>query len=119
MARKLAALAAAGVNMGFMVSRRSPERPGSGVVFVTPIKGTKQQRSAGKAGFHKTQALHGVRAEGPDKAGLCAGVAQVVADAGINLRGFSAAALGRRAVMHLAFDSEEDARRAISLLRKM
>jgi hypothetical protein len=43
---------------------------------------------------------------------------RTLADAGINLRGLSAAALGRRAVTYLAFDSGADADTAIRVLKK-
>jgi hypothetical protein len=41
-----------------------------------------------------------------------------IADAGINLRGISAAALGRRAITYFAFDSAADADAAIKVLKK-
>ena len=39
-------------------------------------------------------------------------------DAGVNLRGFSGAAIGRRAVLHLAFDSAADTNKAARLIKK-
>ncbi len=39
LAAKFKALAAAGVNLEFVIARRSPEKRGAGVVFVTPVKG--------------------------------------------------------------------------------
>lgn len=42
----------------------------------------------------------------------------MLADAGINLRGVSAAALGRKSVAYFAFDSVNDAANAIKLLKK-
>ncbi|HWI56942.1 MAG TPA: amino acid-binding protein, partial [Bacillota bacterium] len=39
LADKLAALTAAGANLEFVTARRTPEKPGKGVVFVTPLKG--------------------------------------------------------------------------------
>jgi hypothetical protein len=53
LAAKLKALAAAGVNLEFVIARRSPEKRGTGVVFVTPIKTAKQVRAASAAGFKK------------------------------------------------------------------
>jgi hypothetical protein len=41
-----------------------------------------------------------------------------LAAAGINIRGISAAALGRRAVSYFAFDSAADADNAVRILRK-
>ena len=43
---------------------------------------------------------------------------EALADAGINLRGISAAALGRRSVTYFAFDSGADADTAIRVLKK-
>ena len=40
------ALSSAGANLEFLISRRAPDRPGTGVVFLTPIKGTKQKNAA-------------------------------------------------------------------------
>ena len=37
LAAKLTALADAGVNLEFVIARRAPEKPGTGVVFVVPI----------------------------------------------------------------------------------
>ena len=118
LAGKVEALSAAGANLEFVIARRAADKPGSGVVFVTPIKGAKQKQAAQNAGLATTASLHSVRIEGPDKAGLGAKMTGALADAGINLRGLSAAALGRRAVCYLAFDSASDADNAVRLLRK-
>jgi hypothetical protein len=116
---KLQALASAGVSLEFVIGRRMPEQPGKGVVFVTPIKGAKQVKAAQAAGFQKAQALHSVRIEGADKPGLGAKLTQALAEAGINLRGISGAALGKKFVAHLALDSAEDAAKATQVLKKL
>lgn len=118
LAGTLEGLQNAGVNLEFLVARRAPDKPGSGVVFVTPIKGAKQKSAAGAAGLQTTDSLHSVRVEGPDRPGLGSKMTRALADAGINLRGISAAAMGRRATTYLAFDSAEDANNAIRILRK-
>jgi hypothetical protein len=118
LAQKLDALAKAGVNLEFLISRRTPEKPGRGVVFVTPIKGAKQVKAAKKAGFKKAQSLRSVRVAALDKPDLGGRLSQQIADAGINLRGLSGAAIGKRAVFHFAFDSAADASRAVRLLKK-
>lgn len=117
LAAKLDALAKAGVNLEFVVARRAPEKPGTGVVFVTPIQGAAACRAARAAGFEKTDVLHTVRIEGADKPGQGAAIAQALADQGLNLRGFSAAAIGRKFVSHVAFDSTADAAKAVRRLR--
>jgi hypothetical protein len=119
LADKLAALAAAGANLEFIISRRSPERPGQGVTFVTPLKGAKQVKAGQAAGFQKTEKLHSVRVEGPDKPGLGARMSRALAEAGLNLRGLSAAALGRKFVTHLALDNAADAAKAVNVLKKL
>jgi hypothetical protein len=43
---------------------------------------------------------------------------QALAEAGINLRGLSAAALGRQFVAHLAFDGAADAIKAARILKR-
>jgi hypothetical protein len=112
------ALSNAGATLDFVVSRRAPDRPGTGVVFLTPVKGVKQKNAARAAGLNTTDSLHSVRIEGPDRPGLGAKMTRALADAGINLRGVSAAALGRRAVTYLAFDNAADADNAIRTLKK-
>jgi hypothetical protein len=119
LAGKLAALAEAGAELEFVIARRASEKPGTGVVFLTPLKGAAQIRAAKKAGFEKTKSLHSLRVEGPDQPGLGAKMTQALAQAGINLRGLSAAAIGRRCVVHLALDSPADATKAARLLKRL
>jgi len=83
-----------------------------------PIKGARQIRAAKKAGFAKTVSLRGVRVAAVDKPGLGATLTGRLADAGINLRGLSAASIGRRAIFHLSFDSAADANKAMRLLKR-
>ena len=118
LAEKIEFLSNAGANLEFIIARRAADKPGTGVVFVPPIKGAKQKGTAQSTGFASTDSLHSLRVEGPDKAGLGAKITNAISEAGINLRGLSAAALGRRAVSYLAFDSAADADRAVSVLRK-
>ncbi len=118
LAEKLAALAEAGAQLEFVISRRAPDTPGTGVVFLTPLKGAAQLKAAKKAGFEKTPSLHSLRIEGPDKPGLGAQLTQALAAAGINLRGLSAAAMGTRCVMYVALDTAADAAKAARILKK-
>jgi hypothetical protein len=119
LAGKLSSLAEAGADLEFMIGRRTPERSGKGVVYVTPLKGARQVKAAQSAGFQKTKQLHSIRIEGADKKGVGAKLTQALADAGINLRGISAAALGNKFVTHLALDSAADATKAVGVLKKL
>jgi len=116
---KLAVLAGAGANLEFVISRRTPDQPGEGVVFVTPIKGAKQTRAAEDSGFRRTDRLHSVRVEGTDKPGIGAAMTEALADAGLSLRGVSGAALGRQFIAYLALDTAEDAAIALETLKKL
>ena len=118
LAEKLAALAKAGASLEFIIARRAPDKPGRGVVFLTPVKTAKQKQAASEAGFGTTSSLQSVRVEGSDRPGLGTKMTRALADAGINLRGISAAALGRKSVAYFAFDSADDAGNAIKLLKK-
>jgi hypothetical protein len=117
LAGKLAALAKAGADLGFVVARRSPEKPGTGVVFVTPLRGDAEAAAGAKAGFSLASSLQSVRVEGDNKPGLGAKLTGTLAEAGINLRGLSAAVVGARFVAHLAMDTAEDADKAMALLK--
>ena len=119
LAAKLKTLSAGGVNLEFVIARRAPDKPGTGVVFVTPIKGPKQSRAAGAAGFKKTRSLHAVRLEGANKRGQGARLVQALSDGGLNLRGLSAAAIGNKFVCHVALDTEADANQAMRILRDL
>jgi hypothetical protein len=116
---KLEVLAGAGANLEFVISRRAPDQPGQGVLFVTPIEGAKQSRAAEEAGFKKSAGLHSLRVEGMDKPGVGAVMTEAMADAGLNLRGFSAAAFGRQFIAYLALDTAEDAAIAIETLKRL
>jgi len=117
LARKLAPLAAAGANLECVIARRKPEKPGTAVVFITPLKGKKVLNAARAGGFHETQRIATLKIEGLDRPGMGSGIAQAVGDAGISLRGMSAAVLGTKYVCYLGFDTEADAKRAAVALR--
>jgi hypothetical protein len=118
-AEKLETLSKAGANFEMVFARRTPEQPGRGVLFVTPLKGAKLTRAAQEMGMGKPENIHSVRIEGGDKPGLGAKIARALADAGINFRGMSAIAMGRKFVSYIACDSAEDAAKAVATLKKI
>ena len=117
LAKKLDALAQAGIDLEFIIARRAPDKPGTGVVFVTPIKGARQIKAAKKAGFAKSSSLNGLRITTGNKPGFGAELTRQLAEAEINLRGMSGAAIGNRAIFHLAFDSDADTKKAMRSLK--
>ncbi len=118
LAAKLNDLARAGANLEFVIARRAPDKPGTGVVFVTPIKGAAS-RAAREIGFRKTTHLHTVRVAGPDRKGQGARIARALAEHGLNLSGLSGAAINRKFVAHVALDTSADAAKAMRILRKL
>jgi len=116
LAGKLAPLADAGADLEFVIARRAPDKPGTGVVFVTPLQGDAQTAAGQEAGFAVADSLHSLRVEGDNQPGIGAELTRKLAGAGINLRGLSAAVIGGRFIMYLALDTAEDADKAAGLL---
>lgn len=118
-ADKLEALAKAGVNLEFVFARRTPEQPGKGILFAAPIKGKKAVKAAQETGLAKSETVCALKVEGTDKAGVTAQIVRALANAGISIRGLSAACVGSKFVAYLALDSAEDAARASGSLKKI
>ena len=107
----------AGADLDFIVARRTAEKPGTGVVFITPIRGDREVEAASTLGFNLTSSVDAVRVEGDNKPGAAARLTQLVADAGIDVRGFSVAVIGTRFIAYIGFDSTSDAETAISIIQ--
>lgn len=114
----LTALREAGADLQCVIARRAPEEPGKGVVFVTPLQGDREINAAAQVGFNVTRRHHSVRVIGPDSPGAAAAMTQKLADAGINLSGFSAAVIGTQFVAYLAVDSLDDSNKALEVLAR-
>ncbi len=81
------------------------------------MKGRKATAAAAVAGLSPAPGVAAFRVEGTNRAGLGAKMTSAIADAGINMRGLSAAALGSRFVAYMAFDSAEDADKAAKAIK--
>jgi hypothetical protein len=112
LAEKLETVSRVGVNLEFLIARRAPDKPGTGVVFMAPLRGEESTRAALQAGLSQWKSAVTLRVEGPDRPGFGALIAWAVANEGINVRGVSGAKLGERSVCYLAFDSAADADKA-------
>lgn len=112
----LAILRTAGADLQFVIARRAPEKPGEGVVFVTPLQSDSEIRAAAQVGFNVTRSLHAVRVMGLDRPGVAAELTGKLAEGGINLRGFSVAVIGTQFVAYVGVDSMDDATKAIEIL---
>jgi hypothetical protein len=117
LAEKLGALAAGGANLEFVIARRRPEEPGKGVVFVSPVQGKSAQEAASSAGLSKAMDVPTLRVEGADQPGLGERMLRAISELGINLRGFSAAAIDGKFVAYIGFFRADEASRAAQALR--
>jgi len=115
-AGKLAALAQANANLEFILTRRQPDRPGTGMLYVAPVTGPSQVRAARAAGLTETHDPVVLRVEGDNEAGLVHRVTQAWALAGISMEGLTMAVVANKFVGFVAFDSVADANRAAQIL---
>lgn len=118
LAKVLAGLREVGADLDFILARRAPDRPGTGVVFLTPLRGDKEVNAAATLGFNVVSSVKSLRVEGDNQPGIAAEMTQKIAAAGISLRGLSAAVSGTRFIAYLGFDSAQDAAKAAKVLQK-
>lgn len=107
----------AGADFNFIIARRTPENPGSGVVFVTPIRGDREIKAASTLGFSLTRSVDAVCFEADNRPGAIARLTGLMANAGINIRGLSVAVIGTRFVAYIGFDSSKDAETAVRIFQ--
>jgi hypothetical protein len=115
-ASKLSFLAKAGANLEYIFTKRLPDKPGKGVLYVAPVTGAAQVRAARTAGLAEVDAPVVRRIEGDNQAGLAHRLTQEWALAGISLQGLTMAVVGNKFVGYAAFDSVADANKAAQIL---
>ncbi len=108
----------AGVDLDFIIARRAPDEPGKGVVFISPLQGDREVRAASTLGFAISNSIAAVRVEGQNEPGAAARLTDLIADAEINMRGFSGAVVGGRYIAYIGFDSPGDAKKAASIIQE-
>ena len=115
LAHLLTELREAGADLQFIIARRAES--GKGVVFVTPLRGDREIAAAAQVGFNVAHTLLSFRVMGPDRPRVAAELAERLAGAGINLRGFSLSVIGRQYLAYAAVDSLDDANKVIEILK--
>lgn len=116
LATMLDVLRDAGADLECIIARRAPDQPGTGAVFVAPLRGDEEVSAAAMLGFNITNSVHSVRVEGENERGVAAELTGKLAAAGVNLRGLSAAVLGHRFIMYLGLDTVDDADKVVAVL---
>ena len=84
-----------------------------------PGQGFSARKAAQAEGVAPAKNLTTLKVEGDDAPGLGGRIVAAIADAGINLRGVSAAVVGRKFVAYLGFDDAADATKAGRALRSL
>jgi hypothetical protein len=108
----------AGADLDFVIARRAPDKPGTGAVFLTPIRGDREIEAASTLGFNLTSSVDSVRVEEDNVPGAAVNIAEMIAKADINIRSFSAAVIGPSYIAYIGFDSSSDADRAAKVLQE-
>ena len=106
-----------GADLDCIIARRSPDKPGTGVVFVTPIRGDTEISAAADLGFNVSNSIHSVRIEGENKPGIAAELMGRLPAEGINVRGVTASVLGKKFVLYIGLDTPEDAEKALGIFQ--
>ncbi len=119
LATTLGSIRKAGADLEFIIARRSPETPGKGVVFITPLRGDAEIRAASQLGFNVTNSLHSIRIEGQNQPGIASQITELLAHEGINLKGLSVVVIGTRFIIYLALDTQYDAAKAIQAITQI
>jgi len=109
LAEALGQLAAGGANLDCVIARRKPDQPGVGIAFVTPLSGKGVLAAARRAGFNHAGRIATLKIEGSNKRGLGHAITRAVGDAGVSMRGLSAAVIGNKFVAYLGFDNDRAA----------
>ncbi len=114
----LGPLAEAGANLRVLMGYRLPGEEGRAAIELYPITGAKAAKAAEAVGLVKSHipALH---VEGDDKPALMHAIAQALAAAGINISFLVAQVVGRKYTAIWGFESNEAARKAATLIKRV
>jgi len=112
LALALRAIADYGGDLDFVSARRIPEKPGRGLVYVSPLVGNEQLANASEVGLRRADEMPTLKMEGNDSPGAGGKIMQAIADAGVSLREVSTTVFGNRFVCYVGFDSIADLQKA-------
>jgi hypothetical protein len=116
LARTLQPLGDARVDLKAVMGYRLPGARTRAAIEVFPVSGAKAMKAAREGGLDEAH-ISALLIEGDNRAGLGQATAQALADSGINIDFFLGLVSGRRNVAVIGFDSPEDARRAIPIVK--
>jgi hypothetical protein len=117
LARTLEPLAVAGTDLEVVMSYRYPGEEQMAAIELYPVSGKRAIAAARAAGL-AAASIPAVLVEGDNRAGQAHTVTRAIADAGINLAFFLAQVIGRKYSAVLGFETEADAKRASTLIKR-
>jgi len=109
--------AKAGADLQIVMGYRHAGPEGKATIEVYPIAGKKLMAAAQGAGL-AAAAIPALLVEGDNKPGLGYAIAQAVAAAGVNFTFFVAHVIGKKYSAVAGFESEDDAKKALPLIKK-
>ncbi len=118
LANVLTTLKESGADLELIIARRAKENPGTAAVFIAPLRGDEEIKTAAMLGFNITSSVNAVRVEGENEPGIAAVLTTKLAERGIPLRGATTAVIGSRYIMYLGLDNEEDTTRALECIQE-
>jgi len=117
LARTLEPLARAGANLEVLMAYRYPGEEQTAAIELYPVSGKRATAAAQAAGLTATS-IPALLVEGDNRAGEAHTITRAIADAGINLSFFLAQVIGKKYSAILGFETEANARRASSLIKR-
>jgi hypothetical protein len=117
LAGTLEPLAKAGADLQIVMGYRYPGESAKAAVEIYPIGKKKATQAAQGAGL-AAAGIPAVVVEGDNRAGLGYGMAQAIAEAGVNVDFLVAQVIGRKYSAVIGFENEADAEKAVGLIKK-
>jgi hypothetical protein len=118
LAKVLGPLADAGADLQVVMGYRFPGNESKAAIEVYPVSGKKATNAASSAGLSASE-IPTLLVEGDNRQGLGKVIAEAMEEAGINLGFLVTQVIGRRYSSVIGFESEEEAKRATSLIKKV
>ena len=112
-------LADAGADIEFALGRPHGDDPNKAVLFVSPIKGSRQEEAARAADFVPRPDVVGVQIQGPSRIGGNFRLTAALAHEDLTFRALVTTVDGNRFTAVFAFKSDKDADRAVNVLHKV
>jgi len=117
LAGTLEPFARGGVDLQVVMGYRYPGNESKAAIELYPIMGKKLTDAAKAAGL-EASSIPTLIVQGDNKPGLGHAIARALADAGLNLGFLVAQVIGRRYSAVIGFASDEDAKKAASLIKR-